>query len=37
VGERGVGFETSQYLHDASLYSLGFNGDLNYRILGDWS
>jgi hypothetical protein len=32
-GNAGVGFETAQYLHDASLYSLGFNGDLNYRIL----
>jgi hypothetical protein len=32
-GNAGVGFETSQYLHDASLYSMGFSGDLNYRIL----
>jgi hypothetical protein len=32
-GNAGMGFETSQYLHDASLYSLGFSGDVNYRIL----
>jgi hypothetical protein len=31
-GNAGVGFDTSQYLHDASLYSMGFAGDLSYRV-----
>jgi hypothetical protein len=31
-GNAGIGIETSQYLHDASLYSYGMNGDLSYRI-----
>jgi hypothetical protein len=32
-GNAGVGFDTSQYLHDASLFSFGFAGDLSYRIV----
>jgi hypothetical protein len=31
-GNAGVGFESAQYLHDRSLHSFGFSGDLNYRI-----
>jgi len=31
-GNAGLGFDTSQYLHDASLYSMGVAGDLSYRI-----
>ena len=31
-GNAGIGFDTSQYLHDGSLYSVGFAGDLSYRI-----
>lgn len=31
-GNAGLGVETAQYLHDSSLYSVGFRGRLNYRI-----
>lgn len=31
-GNAGLGFDTSQYLHDSSLYSMGVAGDLSYRI-----
>jgi hypothetical protein len=31
-GNAGVGFDSSQYLHDASLYSFGLNGEISYRI-----
>ncbi len=31
-GNAGFGVESAQYLHDRSLRSLGFSGDLNYRI-----
>ena len=31
-GNARAGFETAQYLHDASLYSAGFRGNINYRI-----
>jgi len=32
-GNAGVGLEASQYLHDTSLYSVGINGHLNFRIV----
>jgi hypothetical protein len=31
-GDAGVGFESAQYLHDASLYSFGLSGEISYRI-----
>jgi hypothetical protein len=31
-GNAGVGFESSQYLHDTALYSFGLNGEISYRI-----
>jgi hypothetical protein len=31
-GDAGVGIESSQYLHDASLYSYGLSGQISYRI-----
>ncbi len=31
-GNAGVGFDSSQYLHDAALYSFGMNGEISYRI-----
>lgn len=31
-GNAGVGIESSQYLHDAGLYSYGVRGDISYRI-----
>ncbi len=31
-GNAGVGFDSSQYLHDTSLYSFGLNGEISYRI-----
>ncbi len=31
-GNAGVGFESSQYLHDTGLYSFGLSGEISYRI-----
>jgi hypothetical protein len=31
-GNAGFGIESSQYLHDTSLYSYGVGGDISYRI-----
>ncbi len=31
-GNAGIGIEASQYLHDTSLYSLGIQGNVNFRI-----
>ncbi|TVP54487.1 MAG: hypothetical protein EA351_13160 [Gemmatimonadales bacterium] len=31
-GNAGLGFESSQYLHDTDLYSYGLSGDVSYRI-----
>jgi hypothetical protein len=32
-GNAGVGFQSSQYLHDGGLYNVGLSGEVSYRVL----